>query len=126
MWRILQQDEPDDYVLATGRTTTIRSFVEMAFERAGFKIVWKGEGIDEKGFDEATDRVLIEVDPAYFRPTEVELLLGDSTKAKQKLGWEPQLSLEELVDDMMEHDLADAKRENLLKSNGYSVANPQE
>jgi GDPmannose 4,6-dehydratase len=126
MWRILQQEEPDDFVLATGRTTTIRTFVEMAFAHAGFNIIWKGKGIDEKGFDEATERVLIEVDPAYFRPTEVELLLGDPSKAKRKLGWEPQHSLVELVEDMMEHDLADAKKENLLKSNGYSVANPQE
>ena len=126
MWRILQQEKPDDYVLATGRTTTIRTFVEMAFGHAGFRIAWKGKGIDEKGFDADTDRVLVEVDPAYFRPTEVELLLGDPTKAKEKLGWVPSHSLEELVKDMMDHDLADAKKENHLKSNGYSVANPQE
>jgi GDPmannose 4,6-dehydratase len=98
----------------------------MAFERAGFKIVWKGEGIDEKGFDEATDRVLIEVDPTYFRPTEVDLLLGDPTKAKEKLGWMPTHSLEDLIDDMMKSDLEEARKEHYLRSNGYSVSNPHE
>jgi len=126
MWRILQQKEADDYVLATGRTTTIRAFVEMAFAHVGYKIAWKGIGVNEKGFDTATGHVLIEVDPAYFRPTEVELLLGDPTKAREKLGWVPKHSLEELIDDMMKSDLAEAEKENYLKSSGYRVLNLQE
>lgn len=126
MWRILQQDQPDDYVLATGRTTTIRSFVEMAFERAGYKIVWEGKDVGEKGIDAATGAVLIEVDPEYFRPTEVELLLGDAGKAREKLGWTPKHSLEDLVEDMMEHDLGEARKEQYLKSSGYTIPNPRE
>ena len=88
MWMMMQQDEPDDYVLATGETTTVRQFVEWAFAEVDIEIQWKGEGVDEKGYDAATGRCLVEVDPRYFRPTEVELLLGDPTKAQTKLGLE--------------------------------------
>ena len=84
MWRMLQQDEPDDFVLATGRTTTIRDFADMAFREAGYELRWTGSGVDEKGLDATTGAVLVAVDPAYFRPTEVELLLGDASKAKRK------------------------------------------
>lgn len=121
MWLILQQDSPDDYVLASGRTTTIRDFVVMAFREAGFDIVWKGKGVEEKGYDAQSGRLLIEVDPRYFRPTEVELLLGDASKAREKLGWAPRHSLEDLVRDMMEHDLNEAERDALMKKNGYRV-----
>lgn len=126
MWRILQQDQPGDYILATGRTMTIRSFVEMAFKRAGYTIEWNGTGLDEKGIDAATGDILVEVDPTYFRPTEVNLLQGDSGKAREKLGWTPKHSLEELVDDMMGHDLEEARKEYYLKGKGYSVPHPHE
>ena len=126
MWRILQQPEPDDYVLATGRTTTIRDFVTMAFRYAGFEMEWRGNGLEEKGIDSATGKILVEVDPVYFRPTEVDLLLGDASKAREKLGWVPQHSLEELVHEMMEHDLAEAEKERYLKDGGYRVFEPRE
>ncbi|MBN1242920.1 MAG: GDP-mannose 4,6-dehydratase [Spirochaetales bacterium] len=126
MWRILQQDKPDDYVLATGRTTTIRDFVVMAFREAGIGIEWKGSGVHEKGLDAKTGKVLVEVDPRYFRPTEVELLLGDPTKAREKLGWVPSHTLEELVKDMMSNDLAEAERDAHMKKSGYQVPDYKE
>ncbi len=126
MWRILQQPEPDDYVLATGRTTTIRDFVTMAFRHAGFEMEWRGNGLEEKGIDSATGKLLVEVDPVYFRPTEVDLLLGDASKAREKLGWVPRHSLEGLVHEMMEHDLAEAEKERYLKDGGYRGSEPRE
>ncbi|VFU06983.1 GDP-D-mannose dehydratase, NAD(P)-binding [Methylocella tundrae] len=105
MWRILQQPEPDDYVLATGETHTVREFVERAFAEVGVIIGWKGEGVDERGFDSRTGRVLVEIDPRYFRPTEVDLLLGDPTKAFEKLGWKHKTTFEKLVSDMVASDL---------------------
>jgi GDPmannose 4,6-dehydratase len=126
MWRMLQQPEPDDYVLATGRTTTIRDFVNMAFREAGMDIAWAGSGVDEKGADAKTGRVLVEVDPRYFRPTEVDLLLGDAGKARASLGWEPMHSLEDLVRDMMAGDLAEAERDAHLMDNGFRVPQPRE
>jgi len=106
MWLILQQDEPDDFVIATGEQYSVRQFCELAFKEAGIEIEFKGEGVDEKGYDKATGKVLIEVDPKYFRPCEVDTLLGDPTKAKTKLGWNPRkTSFEELVKIMMKHDL---------------------
>ena len=126
MWRILQQPEPDDYVLATGRATTVRDFVNMAFKEAGFDILWEGSGVEEKGINKEDGRVFIEIDPRYFRPTEVDLLLGDSTKARKKLGWEPKYSLEEIVKDMMNSDLAEAERDAHLKKNGYKIHEARE
>lgn len=105
MWLMLQQDRPDDYVLATGVTTTVRQFVEWAFEDAGFTLRWEGTGLAEKGYDVATGRCLVEVDPRYFRPTEVDLLLGDATKARTKLGWGPKTSVRDLAREMVHHDL---------------------
>ena len=105
MWRILQQDAPDDYVLATGRTVSVRDFVSTAFKVAGIDIEWKGEGVDERGFERCTDRCLIEVDPRYFRPTEVDLLLGDPAKAKEKLGWTATTTLEEMITEMVQSDI---------------------
>ncbi|WP_394353649.1 GDP-mannose 4,6-dehydratase [Aliirhizobium cellulosilyticum] len=105
MWRILQQDEPDDYVLATGRTVSVRDFVSTAFKVAGIEIEWKGEGVDERGFERGTNRCLIEVDPRYFRPTEVDLLLGDPAKAKEKLGWTATTTLEEMITEMVQSDI---------------------
>ncbi|TWA82781.1 GDPmannose 4,6-dehydratase [Azospirillum brasilense] len=111
MWRILQQNEADDYVLATGETHSIREFVELAFGCVGRKIEWRGTGVDEKGVDVATGDVLIEVDPRYFRPTEVDLLLGDPSKAHAKLGWKHTTTFPELVREMVSSDLARFERE---------------
>ena len=100
MWLMLQQDEPDDYVIATGKQYSVREFVEKAAPFFGFKIEWMGEGEEEVGFDWNTRRPVIKVNPRYFRPTEVESLLGDPTKAKEKLGWEPKITFDQLVEDM--------------------------
>jgi GDPmannose 4,6-dehydratase len=105
MWLMLQQDTPDDFVIATGETHSVREFCEKAFKYAGFDIKWKGSGINEKGIDSKTGRVLIEVDPRYFRPTEVDLLIGDPTKAKEKLGWKPKVSFDDLIEIMVKSDL---------------------
>ncbi len=105
MWLMLQQDQPDDYVLATGVTTTVRQFVEWSFEDAGFQLRWEGEGVDEKGYDAKTGRLLVEIDPRYFRPTEGDLLIGDPGKARQKLGWSHETSVRELAREMVREDL---------------------
>ncbi|MES0137843.1 GDP-mannose 4,6-dehydratase [Mesorhizobium sp. M0016] len=105
MWMMMQQDQPDDYVLATGKTTPVRKFVEWAFEDVGVEIEWRGKGVDEKGHDVASGRCLVQVDPRYFRPTEVDLLLGDATKAKEKLGWVHEISVRDLVAEMVREDL---------------------
>lgn len=104
MWLMLQQDKPDDYVLSTNEFHSVREFVEMSFKLKGFDIKWKGEGVNEIGYDESTGRELVFVSEKYFRPAEVEQLLGDSTKAKQELKWVPEVSFEQLVQEMVEHD----------------------
>jgi GDPmannose 4,6-dehydratase len=111
MWLMLQQDEPDDYVLATGVATRVRDFVTRAFAEADIAILWEGNGLSEKGTCAQTGRVLVEVDPRYFRPTEVEFLLGDASKAAKKLGWRHQISVEELCAEMVREDLLTATRE---------------
>ena len=105
MWLMLQQDEPEDFVAATNKTYTVRYFVELAFSEVGIEIAWKGEGVNEKGYDKHSGKLLVEVNPKYFRPTEVDLLIGDATKAKKKLGWEPKVTLEKLVHKMVQYDL---------------------
>ncbi|ESW84986.1 MULTISPECIES: GDP-mannose 4,6-dehydratase [unclassified Mesorhizobium] len=105
MWMMIQQDQPGDYVLATGKTTPVRQFVEWAFEDIGVEIEWRGKGVGEKGYDVASGRCLVQVDPRYFRPTEVDLLLGDATKAKEKLGWVHETSVRELAAEMVREDL---------------------
>lgn len=105
MWMMMQQDQPDDYVLATGKTTPVRQFVKWVFEDVGVELEWRGEGVDEKGYDVETGRCLVQVDPRYFRPTEVDLLLGDATKAKEKLGWVHETSVRELAAEMVREDL---------------------
>ena len=111
MWLILQQPEPDDFVIATGEYHTVREFATLAFKEVGIELRWEGEGVDEKGIDAATGKVLVEVDPKYFRPAEVDQLLGDPTKAKQTLGWNPQkTSFEELVRIMVKHDMKKVKK----------------
>jgi GDPmannose 4,6-dehydratase len=111
MWLMLQQPEPDDYVLATGETRRVREFVEAAFARIDRAIVWKGTGVEETGIDAKTGQILVEVDPRYFRPTEVDLLIGDPSKARAKLGWTPKKTFDELVTDMVESDLELFKQE---------------
>ena len=110
MWKILQHDVPEDFVLATGETHMVRTFVEMAFAEVGINVAWSGQGVDEIGTNVANGKVVVRIDPAYFRPTEVDLLLGDATKAKEKLGWVPKTKLNELVKEMVSSDLSRAKR----------------
>jgi len=112
MWMMLQQPEPDDYVIATGRTHSVREFCERAFARAGFHLQWRGSGLEEKGVDRETSRVLVEIDPRYLRPAEVDRLEGDASKAKEKLGWTPRVSFEELTDLMTDADLQAAAEES--------------
>ena len=107
MWRMLQQPKPDDYVLATGETRSVREFIEHAFSAVGITIAWSGSGQNEKGCDTVSGKVLVDVDPQFFRPAEVHLLLGDSSKARKQLGWTPQWSFADLVRDMIDHDLAE-------------------
>ena len=123
MWLMLQQNEPDDYVMATGVTVTVRDFITMSFKEAGIELKWEGNGVGEKGINQADGKVLIEIDPRYFRPAEVDILIGDPSKAKAKLGWEPKVQLPELVKMMMKHDLELAKREVHLKDGGYKTEN---
>lgn len=104
MWLILQQENPDDYVIATGETHSVREFTELAFKEVGIDIIWKGKGSEEYGIDSITSKVLVEIDPRYYRPTEVEILIGDPSKAKEKLGWKPKIKLEELVKIMIKAD----------------------
>lgn len=123
MWLMLQQDKPDDYVMATGVTTTVRDFITMAFAEAGMKLKWEGEGVNEKGIDASTGNVLVEIDPRYFRPAEVELLIGDPGKAEKKLGWKPKVQLPELVRMMVQNDIKLAEKEIHLQKGGYTVKN---
>jgi GDPmannose 4,6-dehydratase len=105
MWMMLQQDDADDYVVATGETNTVRSFIELAFSCIDVKIEWKGKGVDEVGYDAASGKARVKIDEKYFRPTEVELLIGDPTKAKEKLGWVPKTAMKELCEEMVQADL---------------------
>jgi GDPmannose 4,6-dehydratase len=123
MWLMLQQDEPEDYVMATGVTTSVRDFITMAFKEASIDLIWEGKGIEEKGKNREDGKVLVEIDPRYFRPAEVELLIGDPSKAKEKLGWQPKVRLPELIKMMMEHDMELAERELHLKEGGYRIEN---
>jgi len=110
MWMILQQDKPDDYVLATGETHTVKEFIEVAFGELGMQLKWEGKGVDERGIDLKTGKILVGVDPLYFRPTEVDLLIGDASKAKAKFGWEPKIKFEELAKMMVNSDFEKIKK----------------
>ena len=120
MWRMLQHDTPEDFVLATGKTVTVRKFIEMAFEKVGIPIEWKGKGVEEKGYNPKGEAI-IEIDPRYFRPTEVDLLVGDPSKAKKLLGWEPSCTLEELVEDMVSSDLKLFEKDKYLMDGGHKI-----
>ncbi|CAZ97312.1 GDP-mannose 4,6-dehydratase [Zobellia galactanivorans] len=132
MWMILQADEPEDWVIATGKTTTVRDFVKMSFAEAGIEVAFTGEGVDEKGtvvscsnpdYQVEIGKEIVAVDPRYFRPTEVDLLIGDPSKANNKLGWTPKYDLKDLVEDMMQSDLKLMKKDTYLKEGGYRIMN---
>jgi GDPmannose 4,6-dehydratase len=123
MWRMLQQEEAEDFVLATGRKISVRTFIDMCFKHAGIEIRWEGTGVDEKGINVADGKVLVEIDPRYFRPAEVDLLVGDATKAKEKLGWVPKTSVEELAKEMMNADLELFRRDKYLMDGGHKTLN---
>ena len=132
MWMILQADEAEDWVIATGKTTTVRDFVKMSFDTVGIELEFKGEGVEERGIVKKCNdpeyqleegQEVLKVDPRYFRPTEVELLIGDASKAKDKLGWECQYELSDLVKEMMESDLKLMKKDQFLRENGYKTMN---
>ncbi|CAI8785158.1 GDP-mannose 4,6-dehydratase [Methylocaldum szegediense] len=120
-WLMLQQEAPDDYVIATGVQYSVRDFVTLAAAELGIDLVWKGSGLGERGIDAATGRTLVAVDPRYFRPTEVDTLLGDPSKAREKLGWKPRISFENLVKEMVREDLKEAERDALCHKAGYRV-----
>ena len=120
-WLMLQQDQAEDFCIATGEQYSVRNFVNIAYGHLGKSIQWKGEGVNEKGYDAASGQCVVTVDPRYFRPTEVETLLGDPTKAKEKLGWIPKISFEDMVREMMEQDLQHAKRDALVKEHGFKA-----
>jgi GDPmannose 4,6-dehydratase len=125
-WLMLQQDEPDDYVIATGKQYSVREFVEVAAGELGINVKWEGNGVDEKGIDTKSGKCIVAVDPRYFRPTEVETLLGDPTKAKEKLGWVPKITFEEMVSEMVREDLKVAERDELCQREGFRVFNYHE
>jgi GDPmannose 4,6-dehydratase len=117
-WLMLQQEQPEDFVIATGVQYSVRDFVNAAAEELGIKVRWEGQGVDEKGYD-VEGKCIVVVDPRYFRPTEVEILLGDSTKARKKLGWAPKITFGELVAEMVREDLKSAECDELIKRHGY-------
>ncbi len=122
MWRMLQQDTPDDYVLATGVKISVREFVNWSFAEAGITLRWEGSGIDEKGIDAASGEVLVQIDPQYFRPAEVDLLVGDATKARTVLGWTPTSTVEELCREMVQSDMKRFERDRYLLEGGHKVS----
>jgi GDPmannose 4,6-dehydratase len=125
-WLMLQQEEAEDFVIATGVQYSVRDFVELAAKHCDIDVEWKGEGVEEKGINKLTDEVIVEIDPRYFRPAEVETLLGDPTKAKEKLGWVPKTSFAQLVEEMITEDLKIASRDSLNEKVGYKVFNHHE
>ncbi|MDH5649891.1 MAG: GDP-mannose 4,6-dehydratase [Gammaproteobacteria bacterium] len=125
-WLMLQQQAPEDFVIATGEQYSVREFVDLAAKELGMSISWKGEGVEEQGINEETGKVIVAVDPKYFRPTEVETLLGDPKKAKEKLGWQPRISFKDLVTEMVISDLKEAERDELCKTEGYQTFNRHE
>lgn len=127
-WMMLQQNQADDFVIATGKQYSVRQFIEMSATELGINIIWQGNGVDETGAIDKSSPILkngdtiLRIDPRYFRPTEVETLLGDPTKAKDKLGWVPEITIHEMCREMVTHDLEQAKQHALLKQHGYTVS----
>jgi GDPmannose 4,6-dehydratase len=126
MWLMLQQETPEDYVLATGKKISVRTFIDWAFSEVGITLEWKGSGIDEKGINKADGKVLVEIDEKYFRPAEVDLLVGDASKAKKNLGWEPKITVEQLCREMVKSDLELFKRDKYLLDGGHKVVSQNE
>jgi GDPmannose 4,6-dehydratase len=125
-WLMLQQEEPEDFVIATGKQFSVRDFVILAAKELNIDIDWQGKGVDEKGYNRKTGERIVEVDPNYFRPTEVETLLGNPAKAKEKLGWVPEISFEEMVSEMVKQDLVQAQKDQLCQTHGFDVLNHNE
>jgi GDPmannose 4,6-dehydratase len=125
-WLMLQQEEPEDFCIASGTQYSVRDFVNIASQELGMNIRWEGAGIEEKGFDVGSGKIIVAVDPRYFRPTEVETLLGDASKAKEKLGWEPKISFVEMVKEMVLYDFRDAEKDQLCQTEGFSTFNYHE
>ncbi len=125
-WLMLQQDKPEDFVIASGRQYSVRHFVEVTAAELGLDIAWEGSGVDEKGYDRKTGNCIVSIDPKYFRPTEVETLLGDPSRARRELGWTPKISFEEMVREMVQADLEIARRDALVSKEGYQVFNHYE
>jgi len=126
MWLMLQQKEADDFVLATGKKISVRKFVDLAFQEAGISVEWKGKGVNEKGLDSKTGKAIIEIDAKYFRPTEVDLLIGDASKAKKKLGWTAKTPVEQLIKEMVASDIKLFERDKYLLEGGHSILNLHE
>ena len=122
-WLMLQQDDPEDYVIATGIQYSVRELIEIAAQQLNISIRWEGEGPDEKGLEKETGRIIIAVDPSYYRPTEVSELLGDASKAREKLGWEPVTSFEDLIAEMIEADMEEAQKDYLCLKEGFETFN---
>jgi GDPmannose 4,6-dehydratase len=121
MWRILQQPQPEDYVIATGRQHSVRELIEVAAGQLGMRIEWKGKGAGERGIDAATGKTIVAIDRRYYRPAEVDTLLGDASKARRQLGWEPRIGFEELVAEMVAADLKEAERDTYVRKQGYRI-----
>ena len=126
MWRMLQQDTADDYVLATGQTNTVRDFCDLSFKEVGIDIEWQGSGSEEKGIDSSNGKILVAIDPNYFRPTEVDLLIGDATKAEKELGWKPSINFKDLIKEMIRSDLELFKKDIHLKKGGFNTLSQEE
>ena len=120
MWLMLQQETPNDYVISTGRQISVREFIEIAGKNFGMNIIWDGQDLNEVGIDQNNGKVIIKIDKRYFRPAEVETLLGNSDKAKKDLGWEPTISLEQLIKEMTDYDAKEVKKEILLHNEGFN------
>ena len=131
-WLMLQQEKPEDFVIATGRMITVRSFIELSANKLGWNknskrgIIWEGTGLNEIGRRADNGEIVVRIDPNYFRPTEVDELLGDASKARQKLNWEPTISLEEMISEMINNDLEEAKKESLLRKKGFTIHSTKE
>ena len=120
-WLMLQQEEPDDFVIATGKQHSVKDVIETSARQLGISIRWEGKGVEEKGINEENNKIIVAVDPGYFRPTEVDNLLGDASKAREKLGWEPRISFKQLISEMVTEDMKEAQKDNLCRQEGYKT-----